>query len=783
MAPAAPATEPQWPPRSPHEALVSTPGGRQRYRQMLDQTPPSPSPSRRTRTLPVVNLLAEMDQDDDDDEDEETLQLKLQEIQARLKLKKLQSARSKKAAEDGVDRLDATTSELAITSHVRNRPARGVTPGENEGQRAPPQNQIQVPASPVRKLQAPQIQTSPSRVLLGIDKGLKARDISLKRAPSYRDSQIAGDSLQTGGYLRRSRTSSNVTTSSETSRPMSFNERLASVRTEEATRAERQKKIQGLRSNAFGIGQDEMDRYKKNAVDIPDEPLRAPVFSREEVMSQAIPAKLTSGGLKRSNTAPSIRTISDANSFTSSSTAKNDDTAETVVPQDISEQEATAFEPYSSFHLSKRILPHRVLARHVSGKKAFNIKDLLKVVKGPDFALPDIEQDIVIFAILAKKSEPRAHKPTVGKNGGKEEDRGKYMVMTLVDLEFELDLFLFNTGFTRFWKLTEGTVVAILNPNVMPPPPGRQDTGRFSLVINSDEDTIVEIGKARDLGFCQSLKKDGELCGSWVNKKRTHHCEFHSNEAVRKQRGGRMEVNGGGFGSKQPKTREGSGWNKKPQDSQDGKAKNYDWESRTQWFASRSMSAADLIDGKDRTAADRKDRAEFLKRDLEAKEREREMMKKLGQIGNAAGKEYMRYTGSRPTNGQSSAISASQLASSQASSNEIQKPDAKSLGLFTKGSDIHLSPVKRKRPESSQAGSLASSGRSALGWGSSLKNKLSKMKEGEKLRKEELPPLRKKTRFVTDKGIREAGRESLGTDLMERQVTLEDDDDELVILK
>ncbi|KAH7151844.1 hypothetical protein B0J13DRAFT_250053 [Dactylonectria estremocensis] len=777
MAPAAPVNEPQWPPRSPHEALVSTPGGRQRYRQMLDQTPPSPSPSRKTRNLPSVNLLAEMDQDDDDDdEDEETLQLKLQEIQARLKLKKLQSAKSRKAAEDGVDKLDATTSELAISGNARSRSARGIAPGESDEQRAPLKPQVEVPASPVRKLQPSLPPTSPSRVLLGIDKGLRARDISLKRAPSYRDSQVGGDAIQPSGYLRRSRTTSNVTTSSEASRLLSFNERLAAVRTEDSSRAERQKKIQGLRSNAFGIDQEEMDGYKKNAVDIPDEPLRPPVYSREEIMSQAKPARPTSGGLQRSNTVPSIRSISDTNS----STTINNETSEQV-PQDISEQEATAFEPYSSFHLSKRILPHRVLARHVSGKKAFNIKDLLKVVKSPDYALPDIEQDIVIFAILAKKSEPRAHKPT--KNGGKEEDRGKYMVMTLVDLEYELDLFLFNTGFTRFWKLTEGTVVAILNPNIMRPPPGREDTGRFSLVINSDEDTIVEIGKARDLGFCQSVKKDGDACGSWVNVKRTHYCEFHSNEAVRKQRGSRMEVNGGGFGSKQSQSRQGSSGNKQPQDNQSGKAKNYDWESRTQWFVSRSMSAADLIDGKDRGASDRKDRAEFLKRDLEAKERERDMMNKLGKIGNAAGKEYMRYAGSRAANGHGSGVSSSQASSSQASPNENRKPDAKSLGLLTKGSNIHLSPVKRKRPESSQAGSLASSGRSALGWGSSLKEKLSKMKEGEKLRKEELPPLRKKTRFVTDKGIREAGRESLGADLMERRVTLDDDDDELVIVK
>lgn len=219
------------------------------------------------------------------------------------------------------------------------------------------------------------------------------------------------------------------------------------------------------------------------------------------------------------------------------------------------------------------------------------------------------------------------------------------MVMTLVDLEFELDLFLFNTGFTRFWKMTEGTVIAILNPNVMPPPPGRQDTGRFSLVISSDEDTIIEVGSARDLGFCQSVKKDGQLCMAWVNKKKTQFCEFHSNAAVSKQRASRMEVNSFGFGSGGQRRH-----NQREVNLDQYKAKktsSYDADTGTHWFVSRSHSAADLIDGKDRAPADRKERAEFVKRGLEAKEKEREMMKKLGRIGSAAGKEYMQRVGSR----------------------------------------------------------------------------------------------------------------------------------------
>lgn len=744
---------------------------------MERQTSPSPSPRNSGRKLPSRNLLAEMDgdEDEDEDEDEETLELKLQEIQARLKLKKLQSARSKKAAEDSAGDLHATASELAISSDKRSRITRGTTPIEENGQIPASRNFVQVPASPVRRTQAPQVQTSPSRVLLGIDKGRKASDISLKRAPSYRDSQTPAGTLQTGGYLRRSRGSANTNAPVEPSRPMTFNERLASVRTEEATRAERQDKIQKLRTSTFEIGQQEIERYKTTAVDIPDEPLQAPAFSRAEILPQA-----PIGGLQQSNTVPSFRSLNDSRSI-SSSTASQAASGKKLAPGDVPEEQAAGFEPYSSYHLSKRILPHSVLARHVSGKKVHNIKDLLKNVKAPDFSLPDIEQDIVVFAILAKKSEPRAHKPTQAKNGVKAEDRGKYMVMTLVDLEYELDLFLFNSGFDRFWKLTEGTVIAILNPNIMPPPPGRQDTGKFSLVISSDGDTIIEIGTSRDLGGCESMRKSGDLCGAWINKKRTHHCEFHSNEALRKQRQSRMEVNGNSFGGRKNKSKEVHNLDKKPKQN-----RQYDWETKTHWFSSQSMSSADLLDGKDKTPLDRKERAEFVKRDLEAKEKEREMMKKLGKIGNAAGKEYMRYSGSRTTTGPSAGMPDSQVPSAD----EFAKPDARSLGLLGKDSAVHLSPVKRKRPESSenssragsQAGSFINSGPSAFGWGSNLRDKLSKMKEGEKLRKDEVPPVRKKTRFVTDKGIREAGRESLGNDLLERQIMLDDDDDELVIV-
>lgn len=628
-------------------------------------------------------------------------------------------------------------------------------------------NAVQVPASPVRKLQVVQPQTSPSRVLLGIDKGLTANDVSLKRAPSHKRLNTALSSRSGPASLAAS---------SYAPKASSFNERLAGLRTEEAFRKERQAKIQSVRSNAFGIGRDEMDVYKKEAVEIPDVPLAPPSYSRDQILSNK---KSTGGFLTRSRTAPSGNL-----EYGASNDSAPKDESGTLSHGPTSEEEQPSYELYSTFHLSRRILPHNVLTRHVSGKKSYCIKDLLHDVKAPDFRLPDIEQDIVVFGVLAKKSEPRAHKPATGKNSKKDEDRGKYMVMTLVDLDFEVDLFLFNSGFTRFWKLTEGTVIAILNPNIMPPPPGRHDTGRFSLVINSDEDTILEIGTARDLGFCKSIKKDGNPCGSWINKKRTDFCEYHSNEAVKKQKASRIEMNNSGFGGQGRGGRSGYAggqWQQKKNTNN-----NFDRETQTHWYAARSMSTADLIDGKDLSLGDRKERAEFLKRKLEAKEKEREIMNKLGEVGSAAGRDYMKLVSAKAGSGsQAQETRASAAPPSMADVTADSAPDAATLDLLRGGPNrlIHLSPIKRKRNDSSQSSvvTTASNRSSAIGWGSELKEKLTSMKnagDGKKSRS----PVRKKTRFVTEKGIREAGRESLGMDFTTRQVSLEDDDDELEII-
>lgn len=847
----------------------------------------------------------------DDDDDEETVQLKLQQIQAQLRLKKLRKDKaraqqdpqgsSSQTSEQDNGRISRPDSASTMRPGLRIKEIRRADGTDGRPRSQPPS--VEVPASPVRKALPPPTQTSPSRLLLGIDKGLKGNDISLKRAPSLKRSQDdTGESSQAvGGYLRRSRTPA---APEEKPWPLSFSERLAAARTEEKTRQETRAKAARSRSSAFDVSMQEMEDYKTKAVEIPEElSPRNRGHAREEITGSD---RWKAGGLHRSDTAPSMGTVSRFGSGrtvsqSSQTPIANSFSSATTEVEKLPSTQSASFDAYSGFHLSKRILPHQVVARATSGKTTFSVKDLLRQVKAPDWSLPDEVIDSVVFAIVASKSDPRSHKPQYDAETGKmkSSDRGKYMVLTLVDLQYEIELFLFNTGFERFWKLSTGTVVAILNPDIMPPPPGRQDTGRFSLTINSDADTILEIGTARDLGYCKSVKADGDLCNSWVNARRTEHCEFHTNTALSRTRSARMEINSTGglgnstvrgkdYGRSQDRTwRESAETKRKAKIAETHGA--FDWDSRSRYFmngGNRGQSAASLID-RDGIMSDTRERAEGLKRRLAAKEKERDIAKKLGKMGGGGmGGEYMRISGSAPIAEASTARTGSRATSrfgpgrstagavpsassfrpdvrlpgvSLPSDDSQRKVDARSLGLIApKGSEmkISLSPIKRKRQDSTQSSNSSSfdtkpalsssfannanthntNNRPAggFGWGTSLRDKLSRMKTGEKLslhnshnststaaggsaaagggvaalREKDRSPVRKKTRFVTDKGIREAGRESLPgsvtttdknvppgagrnrllTRQRQQQAVLEeedddDDDDELVVVR
>jgi minichromosome maintenance protein 10 len=147
-------------------------------------------------------------------------------------------------------------------------------------------------------------------------------------------------------------------------------------------------------------------------------------------------------------------------------------------------------------------------------------------------------------------------------------------------------------------------------------------------------------------------------------------------------------------------------------------------------------------------------------------------------LGGGLGADYLRRKGSSSQPELGSSNSNTDVAQEQAAQAPPPPPDAAALGLLSgKAKDVQLSPIKRKR-----ANTPSSSGGAAIGWGGALTKELGRMRDGESFQ-----PVRKKTRFVTAKGIREAGRESFGGDAVISAVTNvandDDDDDDLDIVR
>lgn len=737
--------------------------------------------------------MADDDDDDEDgveEEDEETLQLKLQQIEMKLKLKRLQG---KKKSPDS----NTARSSSALTDSSRRSPTKSLqAPISQPLFRRP---DIKVPVSPTRERRQLLDPVSPARARLGLSAATKAQDVSLKRA---RDGTIKPSSVQRPPVARARE---------DTTRPVSsFSERLAKSRQEQQEQQARNDRIERSRSNGFGLQGGSFDSQMSRGAGATNsarsyrsagERLPSPTKSVNAVDSRSRLGPPSSSAPQQTNPFISARSQNQ-----SKPTSDGHDHNPPIDESDANilwdkKQDGNGYDPFSGIHLSKRHIAHVDAARAMEGSELYPLPRLLKEVKAPEYDPPDCESDYIVFGVLAKKSTPYSHKQTHRTNdqNNPQEDaaapRNKFMVMTLVDLKWEIDLFLFGTAFDQFWKLTEGTLLAIQNPAILPPK-GNQNNGRFSLKLGSSEDRVMEMGVARDLGYCVSVKKDGEQCGAWIDKRSTQVCDYHLNLMIDKSRKGRMEVNtmwrSGSLDEKQAgKKKLDPAQLKKKLPGQRAGEHGRVWSVDTGF----GKSAANIFDGEDRASIESLTAEEASRRRIAAAQRERDLAKKLESMGGSVGADYLRARQTTTTTTVSSSRSSQEKT-------VFEKPSASELGLLgNKATAIRLSPAKdRKRHFGTAA--ISSAGTEALGWGGAKKhglllpkpNRIGSPERGQTTLRPQPPQPsrsairptsqdsstspRKRARFALERGIREPGRESLGTAAAGGRVIDDDDDDD-----
>lgn len=707
-------TKAAWPPRSPHEVMLNSPSRRKRDQDYRDTSPTVTKRRRVTSNEPNAALGG--------DDDEETLQLKLQQIQAQLKLKKLQKAKQNAAV----------------------------------GKETESRSQVQVLHSPKTQRVIENPPDSPKRVQLGIDRGLRAANVSLKRArPEDRESE-----------------------KDATVKRKTFSKRLLENRLEDQQREKKRDRLEERRSHGFSIHANDGQETSKRTHGANS----TQQASREVPKTHAASQSSHQDGMTRKS-ADSARTKQRPSKGSRSDAG--------VADLDASEN----YEHFSGFNLCTRHLSQDTLKEAFTSKTLLSIPALLKDVVAPLYDPPDVEDDYVVHGIIASKSTPYNHAPkhaTANSDPDIDSSRSRFMVLKLTDLKWELDLFLFDTAFTRFWKLSPGTVVAILNPGIMPPKPHMRDTGQFSLKLASSEETVLEVGVSSDLGWCKSVKKDGKECGAWIDKRKTEFCEFHRSLGIERARAGRMEVNGmagvGLFAGQDLQKRgdRGSGRG----------GRGHKWRGGAKGGENRLLSegpqfirsigetsymipkafgsggsTARMLDSEDYVHGGLS-KSERSQKRLAAFEKERSLTKALGTQGSGIGGEYMR----------KKHVSEVQPGDVVSDHEGPEKPKtAAELGLLSNGADaVRLSPTKRRAGKASQPSNTV-----PMGWGGASKRGLQgASREPEELEDQSVFPKvpemspRKKARFLSDKkGIRVPGRKSLAC-----TKTSDDDDDGLDIV-
>lgn len=677
-----------WPPRSLGDVLTFSPS-RYRREEIQRQRDISPSPVKQkqpstllesSKTSSIGDRNGELADDnvEDESEDEETLRLKLQAIEARLKLKKL--AKSKRATQNAPS---GTSVAIALSETCASTQPVAVQ------RTSAPYTEIQVPLSPKRTTTSI-LPDSPSRVQLGIDKGLRASDVSLDKARLQRPTALAATK---SGHRPPLPSAARYTATSTT-----YSERMNALRDQDLKREQSAQRTRQSRSIGFSSL-----RNATHSVDkLPSN--QAPATASCLLDSEDVQSRANKKLDRREN-----QTVSQSNGrrVTSKSCKRN--------TNDDDDQ-------FMGFTLSKRHVQPNALTEALDNKALISLPRLLKEVHGPDYDPPELEKDYVVYGIIASKSSPFTHDDKHKSITNADPDatpKSKYMVLHLTDLQWELNLFLFDSGFETFWKLSVGTVVAILNPAIMPPRLHLRDTGAFSLKISSSEDTILELGTSKDIGFCKSIKKDGHMCNQWVDARKTEFCEFHISLRVEKTKAGRMEINGMAgldlFGKK-TKSQGRSGLRhgspeprrriKKLTASQYNKP-HYDRSTGETAYLVRGSTTAKLLDAED-YANGGLSAAERSRQRLAAHEKERCLAKELASRGTGIGSDYMRVNHPDADQGQT----AYSIARSDAL-DEVTR----SL-VSTRAADVRLSPTRGGRPTRSRPSS------GPVGWSGAYKRGL-----------------------------------------------------------
>ncbi|XP_014472077.1 PREDICTED: protein MCM10 homolog [Dinoponera quadriceps] len=134
----------------------------------------------------------------------------------------------------------------------------------------------------------------------------------------------------------------------------------------------------------------------------------------------------------------------------------------------------------------------------------------------------NVHNDWVIAGVLISKSDTKTS-----------QKGSSYCIWKISDLSDDMrtvTVFLFSNAYKQLWKTITGSVVGILNPNVLE---SKDNIDQATLSIDNPQRLMI-LGRSKDMGRCKSVKKNGDACTAVVNTSRCEYCVYHVKREYKK---------------------------------------------------------------------------------------------------------------------------------------------------------------------------------------------------------------------------------------------------------
>ncbi|KAL6263245.1 hypothetical protein P5V15_006046 [Pogonomyrmex californicus] len=156
-------------------------------------------------------------------------------------------------------------------------------------------------------------------------------------------------------------------------------------------------------------------------------------------------------------------------------------------------------------------------------KERMKDKIAITVSKVKNHIISDnVHNDWVIAGVLINKSATKTSQKGTS-----------YCIWKISDLSNDLktvSIFLFSNAYKQLWKTIVGSVIGILNPNVLE---NKDNIDQATLSIDNPQRLMI-LGRSKDMGKCKSVKKNGDPCTAIVNISRCEYCIYHVKQEYKK---------------------------------------------------------------------------------------------------------------------------------------------------------------------------------------------------------------------------------------------------------